>query len=145
MLISRESCSIEIAVSTQQCMTMSKGICKVLLFRILSVWCVCVLCVCVLCVCVLCVCVLCVCVCSGADRHQRGHQAADTAGGGLPHARRCCRGTGTIQGQEIQLCTTCELPSFSSFLDLCAFPPGFSQTSPLNQPRRLFLFLSSSV
>ena len=55
-------------------------------------------------------------VCSGADWHQCGHQAADTAGSGLPHTWRRCRGARKIQGQTSQLCTTCK-----SFFPLCRF------------------------
>lgn len=41
--------------------------------------------------------------CSGADRHRRGHQAADAAGSGVPFAWRCHAGVAEVQGQEAQL------------------------------------------
>jgi hypothetical protein len=56
-------------------------------------------------------------LCSGADWHQCRHQAADTAGGGVPHAWRRVRGAQTIQRQASQLRTTCKY--FSSSV---AFP-----------------------
>ena len=46
----------------------------------------------------------CLCVCaSGADRHQRGHEAADPARRGLPHARRRHGRPASLQEQGAQL------------------------------------------
>lgn len=56
-------------------------------------------------------------LCSGADWHQCRHQAADTAGSGLPHTWRRCPGARKIQGQTSQLRTTCK-----SFSPSVAFP-----------------------
>lgn len=53
-------------------------------------------------------CRLCFAVCSGADGHQRGHQAADSAGGGLPRSQRRGRGARTFSGQKNQLRPTGE-------------------------------------